>query len=178
MSKMVEAKYRDDPNGDDGILLTDNIPHNSELTTIGTGGNVNSREGNEVQVTGIYMSFTCAPHNTTPDPTTNVRYIRIVLYSKRSLSAPFLDVTPTEVINKDVYVIWVDKMAQVPFNSPGVSAIMKVRKKWKPYMKAIYDGASSTAITKNAVFLHLSTDAPNPELVEFSYQLRLFFRDL
>ncbi len=177
LAKNAEAKYFDDPLGGAGILITDNAPHDSELTLISTGGNVSSREGNEIQITGFYMSFTCAPH-VLAVADNDIHYIRVVLYSKRSLTIGDLDVTPTEIISKENYVVWVDKIAQVPLQSSGINAIMKIRKKWKPYMKATFNGTGSDTIVKNAVFLSITSDAPNPLLSEFSYAARLFFRDL
>ncbi len=178
LNKHAEPRYIDDPNGGSNIPINDILPHDSELTLISTGGNVNSREGNEIRVSGFYLSLTCRPDITGVTATNNVRYLRVVLYTKRSLAEVDMDVTPTEIIQRENYIVWADKMCQVPLNSPGSNSMIKIRKKWKPYMKVIYDGSGESTATSNALFLHVSTDSPDPELVEFSYNARLYFREL
>lgn len=179
LAKNAEAKYIDSAEGGTDILLTDNAPHDDQMTLIQSGSRVDRRAGNEIQVTGFYMTFTCSPHILgVPEATSKVRYIRIVLYTKRSVAEPDLEVGPVDIIEKEPYIVWIDKMVQVPFNSSASKGHVVLRKKWKPYMKATYTDTSIGDIAHNGVYLTISTDTPNPELVEFSYNARLFFRDL
>lgn len=149
---------------------TANLIH---LTAINQGNDQFTRDGNMIQVTGIYAKITF-----TAVSSAKIRFFRMIIYSPRvtnDINSPVSRVVGLP--DPDEFVIWVDKLVPCPLPAAATpGGVMMVKKKFKPYMKVLYDDATGGSIKKNSIRLALigSEDVA----VNINLELRLYFKDL
>lgn len=174
IARQAEAKYiqRTVSNLD----MVEALPETVSLTSIGNGDLRSNRIGNEIQVTGIYARGFWMQ---TPDatfPTDNSYYGRVVLYTPKDQNDT-LDVIPGEVIDKEQFTVWYDRLMPIPWTNSISNSMFTIKKSFKPYMKVTYNSSSANSETKNAIKLLISTNS-GTALVTLNYQLKMYFRDL
>ncbi len=175
MMRMAEAKHvnqevQNEPINS-GLIVTDN------LTAIGRGDTAGTRIGNEVQVTGLYCTGFFSPSHDDTFPTSSAYMGRVVLYTPRQEIDATLDPLPGENIDKDKYIVWYDRLVNIPWTNSVSGRTFTIKKKFKPYMKVIWDGAGSVDVTKNGIHLVITANS-GTDLVEVTYRWRMYFRDL
>jgi len=157
--------------------MVEALPEQFSLTSIGNGELRSQRIGNEIQVTGIYARGFWMQ---TPDatfPTDNSYYGRVVLYTPKDNQNDTLDVIPGEVIDKELFTVWYDRLMPIPWTNSISNAMFTIKKSFKPYMKVVYNSSTSGSETKNAIKLLISTNS-GTALVTLNYHLKMYFRDL
>lgn len=149
---------------------TANLIH---LTAITQGNDQFSRDGNMIQVTGIYAKVTF-----TAVSSAKIRFFRLIIYSPRianDINSPVSRVVGLP--DPDEFVIWVDKLVPCPLPAAATpGGVMMVKKKFKPYMKVLYDDATGGSVKKSAIRIALI--GSENEAVNVSLELRLYFKDL
>ncbi len=148
-----------------------------DMTAISEGNARNNRIGQAIQTTGVF--FKCTFGLGLVSQVTDARYARVVLYSTREAnSAPDLNVAPMEFPDFDKYIIWSDKTVPVPWTNNLSNSMVTIRKKFRPYMKTLYDASGSGSVEKNNLRIMISTDADPGNVISVRWHSRLYFRDL
>jgi len=172
MMKYAETKYHTLDQGPLTLPVPPSGTNVIRLDDIRRGAAENERVGNEVQVTGVYIRLIYEAALTGTS-----QYMRAILYSPRLISAvnpPAL--TVTEIPDPDNVVIWFDKTVLCTFTPGGGSGVMTIRKKFKPYMKSIWDTDLGGSIQKGPLILCLLGHIASGTSVSFSS--RVYFKDL
>lgn len=175
LMKYAETKYND-------LLVTNQLiaqpPDGTtvkDLTVIAGGSSNTSRVGTDIQISGVYIKLII----TGPSAPGIVTFFRAILYSDRDINtanAPALGVL--DPVDPEQFKVWADKTIVCPTNagSPGPNGVMVLRKKFKPYMKAIYNATIGGSITQGQIKLALL--ASQTLLATVSVHSRVYFKDL
>jgi len=155
--------------------ITSSNPIQTELTAVGDGVLDTERIGQEIQVTGVFASFTFGVG--TNDPPSKAYYCRVVLWGAYSDDVAPLSLAPTELPDRKLYYTWFDKVVAAPWANTLSNSHFTMRKRFKPYMKTKYDGTGTGSATKNKLYLSIFTDNLFEE-VQVSFTARMYFRDL
>lgn len=125
-----------------------------ELTDILQGDETNERTGNEIQLRSFYARFWCNAVSSSGV------FARFILYSPRlaNSNTPPVVTGMGDRIDKDLYVVWLDKWISCSNQQGGGSGLVTMKKKWKPYMKVIYSGSTGTLVKKNGLYLQIITN--------------------
>lgn len=176
LMKQGEAKFKGIVST--GVSINDVNFHDDDFTLIATGDSSSDRTGNEIQVTGMWGRVTFSNSIDGTNGTNKAYYGRVLVYTARENSAPNPDVSPTELLDKDQYIVWYDRVVPIPWQNQIGNAMLTIRLKFNPYMKLRFDTGVGTTCIQNRLRFAISTDAANPKLVEVKYAIRLFYRDL
>jgi len=173
LMKYAETKYNDE--GVLDRLLTNPATLGVQfesIVSIGTGNTVNTRVGNIIQVSGFYGR--CIYESTL---TGQMQYIRICIVTPRDVNnanVPIVDmVTP---IDPELHKIWYDKTVPCPFVPGGGHGVLTFRKKFKPYMKTIFDSSVAASVQQGALNFCILTK--NDGGATASWCVRTYFKDL
>ncbi len=173
LMKYAETKYNDHTIFDQN-LLTAVVGTNQlqSLVTIGGGTSVNSRIGHQIQVSGFYGRLIIDAALTGAS-----QFVRVCVCSPRvtdNATAPIGNMVGP--IDPDDWIIWYDKTHMCPFTPGGGKGVITFKKKFKPYMKTLYDTSFSTTVTQgNLVFCIL----PKTDMgVNASWSIRTYFKDV
>ncbi len=157
--------------------LTTALPFEEHLTDLAQGNGASTRVGHEIQVTGVYVRGFFSPSHDDTNPTTSAYMARVVLYTPRDLLFAAIDPLPGEIIDKDQVIVWYDRLIAVPWTNSISSNQFTIRKKFKPYMKVMWDGSAGSTIVNNDIRLVITTNS-GTDFIETSYQASLYFRDV
>ncbi len=174
LMKYAETKYH--TIGSSNITLT--VPPSGDsvnpLYVIRRGSAEIERTGNEISISGVYIRIIAESALVG-----SAQYLRAVLYTPRTPQS-MLPVVPdsgmTTFIDPDLFVVWFDKTMLVTFTPGGGAGVMVIRKKFKPYMKAIYDQDLGTLIQRGPLLLGLF--GKNNLGTNVTFTGRLYFKDL
>ncbi len=173
LMKYAETKYNDN-NTFNQTLLSDPTSSVQLTSMVGIGGgtSVNSRVGNSIQVSGFYgrVIYDAAI-------TTETQYMRLCVVSPRvtnNATAPIGNMIGP--IDPDDWIIWYDKTVPCPGTAGSGHGVLTFKKKFKPYMKTLYDTSSSASVTSgNLTFCII----PKTDLgVNASWAIRVYFKDI
>lgn len=172
LMKYNETKYKDI--GGSNIVLNTIAPiiQHNELTLLTQGNSIDQRIGNVAQASGVYTRIVFEAQLTG-----QMQFVRCVLSTPRITSEtglPISDmVTP---IDPDIWKVWYDKTLPCPFVPGGGGGVLTIRKKFKPYMKLIWDSVLGSDITQGKIFF---TILPKNALgVQATWNTRLYFKDM
>ncbi len=173
LMKQLETKSESTTAKDVSFLST--LPIDVGVNEISQGTMVSERVGMEVQTSSVF--FKCSFSNSLDDsnPTNKAYYARVVLYTPRD-SADLIDIQPMEFPDRQKFIIWADKTVGIPWTNNLSHSIITIKKKFKPYMKTIYDGSSSGSAIKGKLMIAIVTDSDS-NLVECSYMARTYYKD-
>ena len=126
-----------------------------------------------IQTTGIHAKITFEAVNAN-----SMRFLRVVLYTPRS---GLVDAAPVGNMNDhadpDLYIIWFDKTVTCPVAAAATpGGVMTVKKKFKPYLKTLYDADQGVDVSDHPVWMLLLPSAD--QAVQASWESRLYFKDL
>jgi len=161
--------------GSDVVLL--NPPsvgvNNINCCDIREGSGLNERIGQQIQLTGIHIKIIFKGQNSN-----DLRWLRAMLYSPRiedDTGSPVLDMVNTAQFEENI--VWADKLAIAPLaeaSTPG--GVFTIKKKFKPYLKVMYENALGDSVTKGMLRLFM---LPKDDLsVEVSWNVKVYFKDL
>lgn len=171
----AETKFR--TLQDDEVALHQLLPIDLDMTAIDQGDGTNERVGNEIQIQSLF--FRCTFSNTLGDTTTDKAYYAIAtLFSPRDPTELPPDTLPMQFFDKERYVIWAQKVVPIPWTNNISGGMITIKKRWSPYMKAVYDNGQAAFCLKNKLFIQISTDCHTDSLVDVSYQCRLYYKDV
>ncbi len=176
LMKTAEAKFRDVIAATVPLDIFDTSPVDINLTEIAQGITRDTRIGQSIQITGVF--FKCTFGTGVASQVTDARYARAILYSTRDTDLAPLSTAPIGFPDFDKRVIWSDKVVPLPWNNSMPNSMITIRKKFKPYMKCIYDGSAATSVEKNDLKIMISTDALTGGRTSVRFQARIYFRDL
>jgi len=142
-----------------------------DLTFVSQGDGQNERIGQSIQATGVFFRAIVG----IDIDTTTVSYTRYILYSKRQNATDNLDVVGPTLPDFDQYIIWADKLVPNPWTNGISTGVTTIRKKFKPFMKVMYNGSGAGSVEKGNLHLMIST---NTSEVNVNYAVRLYYRDL
>jgi len=142
------------------------------LSDIAQGDTQISRDGDHINISGVYGRYRI----TTNDPA-SAQYVRIVMYTPRVIDTEELPTTDVVgLIDPAKFKVWYDKTSVPSFQQGSGVGVLHIRKKWKPYMKAIYTTSAGDSITQGRLLvLFISTNSSG---VSLSANLRMYFKDL
>ncbi len=176
LMKYAETKYSTATSGAPGVDLLlpspATITNLITLTDIRQGDNFNERDGMMIQITGVYIRIIYEAALTGA-----AQYLRAILYSPRissSFLAPASDMV--NIIDPEQFIVWSDKTVLCPQNPGNGHGVLTIRKKFKPYMKALYDTDIGGSQTKGTLRLLLLGKINNGTSVQFN--ARVYFKDL
>jgi len=175
LMKYAETKYHDVIFTDQMIVSPPDGTSIKDLTSIANGTSTITRIGSDIQISGVYITFTC----TGPDSPGNVAFFRAILYSDRDIGTVSAAATNVrEPVDPEQFKVWDDKLIVCPTNtgSPGPNGVIRLKKKFKPYMKAIYNSAIGGSITQGN--LKVTLLGSETLLATVSMHARVFFKDL
>ncbi len=174
MMKYVETKNT-------VVELIDSLADNPSVLSVNNISLVNIREGagqferigSMIQVTGIHVKIIFKGVNNN-----DLRFLRVGLWTPRipdATNQPFTNMVDQP--DTDTHIMWFDKVAIAPLaeaSTPG--GVMTIKKKFKPYLKTIYQTNLGDSVTKGMLRLIL---LPKADLsVTFSYSVKTYFKDL
>lgn len=173
MSKIAEPKQIN--NNFEDILIAKPATaatNGRSLTTIAQGDGKAEREGNLIQVTGYFCSFAVESEDTLI-----AQWLRIIIYTPRKVGTTLLPADDmTSQPDTDKFIIWHDKTVAPALQPGGGVGLIKLKKRWVPYMKVRYDSGADSSVQENEVIVlvlsHLN------EGVKLRAQMRLFYRDM
>ncbi len=176
LMKQAETKFKgvsdDDKDFNSGSFIDE------DFSIMATGTDTSARIGNEIQVTGLWGRVSFSNSTDGSNPTNRAYFARVLVYTSRDNQAANPDVFPTELLDKESYVVWFDKVVPIPWQNSISNSLVTVRLKFKPYIKLRYDNSSNTSCLQNRLRLAISTDCISPALVKCSYGIRMYFRDI
>ncbi len=146
------------------------------MTSIDQGVTQNTRIGNMIQITGIH--FHCGFGQGLTNDVTDPRYARVIVYTARDSDVTDLNVTPFTYPDKEQFIIWADKTVPVPSATQISNSMITIRKKFRPYMKCLFDANVLNIVEKNPVKVMITTNAVAGNEASVVYQCRLYYRDL
>jgi len=149
---------------------------NYELSAVTQGVTQNTRIGNMIQITGVH--FQCGFADGTLTDITDIRYARVIIYTSRIATASELQVRPFVYPDKEKYIIWADKTVPLGYNNTLPNSMITIRKKFRPYMKCLFDESVLNTVEKNPVRVMISSNALSTNSPSVIYQSRLYFRDI
>ncbi len=173
MMKYVETKFFDNVQQD--ITAVTPVPVGPQFQAINLmnqGSDTFNREGNMVQQTGLYARFILESALSGTN-----QWLRIAFVTPRitnSISFPLLNMTTA--IDTDTHIVWYDKVHNCAFQPGGGNGVVTVRKKFKPYMKQLYDNLVMSSIQKGSIQIAILPQ--NTGGVVFSYTVRTYFKDM
>ncbi len=173
LMKYAETKFTDV--GALDITLTNPAvigPQFLAINALLQGVQQGQRIGNMVQITGVYIRFIFETILTGEN-----QWVRIMLSTPRdptSTAFPFTGMV--SLADPDTDTVWYDRVHNCAFQPGGGNGVVVLRKKWKPYMKTIYNDSVPTSIEKNN--LQLSILPQNNVGVIMTYTARVYFKDL
>ena len=142
MMKYQETKFKDKVVIGQILTTLPALPNQlAHLTDISAGDEQDARDGNMIQLTGIYVRIIHEANLTSAG-----QFIRVCLSSNRNatdFSTPILDATTPP--DPDNFKVWYDKTFFTTFLPGGGKGVIEIRKKFKPYMKVIWDSGVSFA---------------------------------
>ncbi len=158
-------------------VLTDALPAAIDLSEIGQGDDEINRTGNEIQISSVFFKATFSNSLDATNPTDRAYYARVILYTSRNPDEPDLDVQPMEFPDRQKYIIWADKVVAVPWLNQITHSVITIKKRFKPYMKAVYDGAGTLTCLKGKLRIMISVDSGTAQVLT-SYMARQYFKDV
>ncbi len=174
MMKYVETKFQTIT--ETAVALTSGLPsigpQFASLTLFNQGVDQFERIGNMVQVTGIYIRMI---HSSILDG--NNQWVRVTLTTPRDVNGGEQPISGMTIpVNPDKHIVWHDKTYNSAFQPGGGNGVIIIRKKFKPYLKVMFDDDAGSSITKGNV--QLTIVSHNNLGVEMSYTVRVFFKDM
>ncbi len=174
MMKYVETKNtRLETLNTDGTNPASLGINNVSLVSIREGTGQFERIGSMVQITGIHVKIIFNGVNNN-----DLRFLRVGLWSPRIADAnsqPFDNMV--DQADTDTHIMWFDKVAIAPLaeaSTPG--GVMTIKKKFKPYLKTIYQTNLGDSVTKGMLRLILLPKVTSS--VTFSFSAKTYFKDL
>lgn len=172
LMKFAETKFIDDTVNLNIATPATFLTNVVDLTAIGGGSNQSQRDGNSLQMSGLYISYTMATTDVN-----NPQFGRLIVYSPRATGSTTLPVDDfLDIVDPDEFKVWYDKISIPAFQQGGTSGVHKVRKSWKPYMKVIYTSSSAASVVQGQVYL-MFLSATNVG-VTLDLHSRLYFKDV
>jgi len=173
MMKYVETKFQTLNATDVSCATFPGIgPQFAAVNLIEQGVQQDERIGNMVQLSGIYIRLI---HEAT-NPALN-QWLRVTLTSPRDVnggSRPISDMTTP--VDPDLHKVWYDKTHNSAFQPGGGNGVVTIRKKFKPYLKVLYNDDTVTSITQGNV--QLTFISKNDLQITASYTARVYFKDM
>lgn len=166
--KNAEPKFNELDESEDLVAGT---PIDLDLTFISQGDSQNERVGQSIQATGVYFRAIIG----VDVATTTATYTRYILYSKRQNATANLTVVGPSLPDFDQYIIWSDKLVPNAWTNGISTGVTTIRKKFKPFMKVMYNGSGAGSVEKGNLHLMISV---NFSEVNVNYAVRLYYRDL
>ncbi len=155
--------------------VTESTSLDLEFFGMSQGDSVSQRIGNEIKVSGFMARCTFSI-----DPTFDLDrpfYARILLWMPRGdISEPSPNPGPTELLDPEKYVVWVDRVIPLPWTNAVSGTVVTIKKRFKPYMKMLFDSGTQGNVQKNALQLSISTDSAATGL-QVSVGARMYYRD-
>lgn len=176
MQKQAETKHRSFTAAHEQLVAT--LPEELNLTDIAEGTTVGQRVGRSIQISSVF--FQCGFSNSLDfsTPTDKAYYGRVILYTPRDPTNPNpLESLPFELTDNERYIIWADKTVPIPWGNGISNSMITIKKRFKPYMKAIYDSSTSSSIEKGPLYLVITVNN-TVAITEVSYACRLYYKDL
>lgn len=156
-----------------GTSTTVAISHSFPFTTIANGPDQDERVGNAIDISGLIMRWVCLPDASTVAPS----FIRIIVYQTRVVGAAVFPISGfTDIPDPDKFIIWRDVTGRVPYSNGFGKGMGVVKLKFKPYMKALYDGTAATTITQGELLCYVTINSGAVSAL-FTYDFRLTFTD-
>lgn len=143
-----------------------------ELTDILQGDGQGQRIANHINISGLYGRYRINTNDAA-----SPQFCRIVVYTPRVIGSEDLpSQSVVGLIDPERFKVWYDKTSVPSFQQGSGTGVLHIRKKWKPYMKGLYDVDGAGTITQGQILiLFLSTNSSG---VTLSSNLRLYFKDL
>ncbi len=168
LMKQAEPKFQEQ---DATVLVTPGAPLTLDLTFISQGDGQGQRIGHSIQATGVFYRFVLGVTANVDGPV----YIRYILYSKRNNATANLNVTGPSLPDFDQYIIWSDQLKPAPWTNNISNSVTTIRKKFKPFMKVMYNGTGAGSVEKGNLLLSITV---NTDEMNVNYAGRLYYRDL
>ncbi len=175
LMKNAETKQRTHEDLSDP--LSNILPVNLDFSTIVQGTGEEERIGQEIQISSIFFKCTFSNSLSQTTPTDKAYYARVLLYSPRDPDESPIDIVPMQFPDRQKYIIWADKVVPLPWVNSISNSMITIKKKFKPYMKAVYTGTGSGSCVRGKLRLLICTDA-DTGLAEVSYMARQYYKDL
>ncbi len=174
LMKTAETKHHTQVAAD--VSLVSSLPIELDMTDVDQGDSVSQKIGQELQISSVF--FKCGFSNSLDDtsPTNKAYYGRVILYTPRD-PLDLIDAQPFDFPDRQKFIIWADKTVPIPWVNSVSNSMVTIKKRFKPYMKAIYDSGGGTSCIKGKLLIQISTNSPTA-LVECSYGGRMYFKDL
>lgn len=142
------------------------------VDNIASGPDNGDRVGNTIQVSGVYVSYTCEAILTS-----SAQFCRVIMWTPRIADSTELPATNmVNIPDPDRFIIWHDKVHYAPFTAGGGTGVGKIRKKFSPFMKVMYNNDLADSVTKNN--LHILVLSKNNLGIEISMSARLYYKDV
>lgn len=174
LMKQAEAKRDNDSVSDE--VLSVSTPIDFDMSLINQGDAVNTRTGQEVQLTGFIGNFTFSIDSTITE--TSPKYARIILWMPRGDSnvAP-PNVSPTFFPDPESYIIWADRRIALPWTNSLSNSHVTIKKRFKPYMLMVWNGSANNTCVKGKLQCQITTDSTSGAALATA-DLRVYFRDV
>jgi len=173
LMKYADTKYNDEAGTDISVLSIPVLgPQLESLVNIGGGTSVNNRTGNAIQVSGFYGRLIYEA-----TLTGSAQWIRVVVYQARhpaSAVSPITDMVSP--IDPEQFIIWYDRTLLCPQNAGNGHGVVTFKKKFKPYMKVLFDTSSGVSVQNNNLSFALASKTNMGALA--SWHIRTYFKDL
>ncbi len=174
LMKYVETNFRTFGTGSEFAVKSAGNPGELfiAITDIPVGTERFERIGNMVQARGFFMRIIFESALAGAG-----QYIRIAMTSPRDIGdtiPPIADMVTQ--INPDTHKVWYDKTHFAAFQSGGSKGVVEVKKRFRPYMKLMWDGPSGDDITKGRIDLTIISKVNDG--VNATFRGRLYFKDM
>ncbi len=143
-----------------------------DITNIPLGTDRFERIGNMVQARGFFMRiiFEAALAGT-------AQYIRISFTTPRLIGDTLPPITDMVTqINPETHKVWYDKTHYAAFQSGTSRGVVEVKKRFRPYMKLLYEGPAGDDITKGQIDLTIISKVNDG--VNATLSGRLYYKDM
>ncbi len=174
MMKYAEQKFNTITETD--VAITSGVPAIGaqfvSLVGLTQGDEQDNRQGNMIQLTGIYIRMI---HQSLLDG--GNQWVRVTLTTPRDVNSSQPPISGMTIpVDPDRHIVWYDKIHNTAFQPGGANGVITIRKKFKPYLKVMWASATSTDVTKGNI--HLTMVSKVNLGVQLSYTVRTYFKDL
>jgi len=172
LMKYAEAKFKDQAINVNILAPAIFSTNVVTISDVAQGNEQNARDGDHINISGVY-----ARYRINTNDAASPQFVRIVMYTPRVVDTEDLPTTNVVgLIDPAKFKVWYDKTSVPSFQQGSGVGILHIRKKWKPYMKAIYTTSAGDSITQGRLLvLFLSTNSSG---VTLSADIRMYFKDL
>lgn len=142
------------------------------LNEIQAGDTVHNREGNQIQMSSFSITCTLVSNDVN-----NSQFGRVIVYTPRDPSSTEFPVnTVTQHVDPEQFIVWHDRLVVPGFQNGGGLGKIKLRTKFKPYMKTLFSNIDADSITQGRLYIFWMSETDQG--IKFSFGSRVNYKDL